>query len=180
MSLIFATQLTAVATAVLAVFAIVTAWYARRAFLKQSEEVREQGNEIQRAAADRRRAQAAQVFTWLDRHSDIRLGQAQVAAGAIRGETVTAFVRNTSKQPVYDPEFVWYLDDDLAPVVINPEPLPILLPGEEAERVRPIPAGAAASQFSAVLRFRDAAGVRWQRRPDGYLDEIPAQQDGEQ
>ncbi len=39
MSLIFATQLTAVATAVLAVFAIVTAWYARRAFLEQSQEV---------------------------------------------------------------------------------------------------------------------------------------------
>jgi len=35
MSLIFATQLTAVATALLAAFAIVTAWYARRAFLKQ-------------------------------------------------------------------------------------------------------------------------------------------------
>jgi hypothetical protein len=40
MSLIFATQLTAVATTVLAAFAIVGAWYARRAFLKQSEEVR--------------------------------------------------------------------------------------------------------------------------------------------
>lgn len=42
MSLIFATQLTAVATAVLAVFAFVTAWYARRAFLKQSQEVSDQ------------------------------------------------------------------------------------------------------------------------------------------
>ena len=39
MSLIFATQLTAVATAVLAVFAIVTAFYARQAFRKQSQEV---------------------------------------------------------------------------------------------------------------------------------------------
>ena len=39
MSLTFATQLTAVATAVLAVFAIVTAFYARQAFRKQSQEV---------------------------------------------------------------------------------------------------------------------------------------------
>jgi hypothetical protein len=39
MSLIFATQLTAAATAVLAVFAIVTAVYARKAFRKQSQEV---------------------------------------------------------------------------------------------------------------------------------------------
>ncbi len=39
MSLIFATQLTAVATAILAVFAIVTAFYTRQAFRKQSQEV---------------------------------------------------------------------------------------------------------------------------------------------
>lgn len=40
MSLIFATQLTAGATAALAVFAIVTALFALLAFRKQSEEVR--------------------------------------------------------------------------------------------------------------------------------------------
>jgi hypothetical protein len=49
MSLIFATQLTAIATAVLAVFAIVTAWYARRAFLKQSQEVRAIEQQVQDA-----------------------------------------------------------------------------------------------------------------------------------
>jgi hypothetical protein len=42
MSLIFATQLTAVATTALAVLAIVTAWYARKAFRKQSREVSDQ------------------------------------------------------------------------------------------------------------------------------------------
>jgi hypothetical protein len=42
MSPIFATQLTAAATAVLAVFAIVTAIYAVRAFRKQSKEVSDQ------------------------------------------------------------------------------------------------------------------------------------------
>jgi hypothetical protein len=36
----FRDQLAAVATAILALFAIITAWYARRAFLKQSQEVR--------------------------------------------------------------------------------------------------------------------------------------------
>jgi hypothetical protein len=49
MSLIFATQLTALATAVLAVFAIVTAFYARRAFLKQSQEVRAIEQQVQDA-----------------------------------------------------------------------------------------------------------------------------------
>jgi hypothetical protein len=47
MSLIFATQLSAMATTVLAAFAIVTAWYARRAFLKQSQEVRAQAMMLQ-------------------------------------------------------------------------------------------------------------------------------------
>ena len=55
MSEIFAEQLGAVATAVLAVFAIVTAWYARRAFLKQAKEVSDQAEmlELQREAARR-------------------------------------------------------------------------------------------------------------------------------
>jgi ABC-type bacteriocin/lantibiotic exporter with double-glycine peptidase domain len=44
MSLLFATQLTAIATAALAVFAIVTAFYARQAFRKQSQEVRDQAS----------------------------------------------------------------------------------------------------------------------------------------
>ncbi len=38
---------TAVATAVLAVFAIVTAWYARKAFLKQSKEVSDQASMLE-------------------------------------------------------------------------------------------------------------------------------------
>jgi len=42
MSLIFATQLTAIATAVLAVFAMATAYYARKAFRSQSKEVGDQ------------------------------------------------------------------------------------------------------------------------------------------
>ncbi len=38
---------TAVATAILAVFAIVTAWYARKAFLKQSQEVSDQASMLE-------------------------------------------------------------------------------------------------------------------------------------
>ncbi len=49
MSLIFATQLAAIATAVLAAFTIVTAWYARRAFLKQAQEVRAIEQQVQDA-----------------------------------------------------------------------------------------------------------------------------------
>ena len=66
MSLVFATQLTAVATTVLAAFAIVTAWYARRAFLRQSQEVRaieqqvQGGQELTRQQAELIKIQAEQ------------------------------------------------------------------------------------------------------------------------
>src|SRR5216683_2945078 len=47
MSVDLSGEITAIATAVLAVFAIVTAWYARRAFLKQSQEVSDQASMLQ-------------------------------------------------------------------------------------------------------------------------------------
>jgi hypothetical protein len=47
MSLLFATQLTAIATAALAVFAILTTIYAVRAFRKQSQEVHDQAEMLQ-------------------------------------------------------------------------------------------------------------------------------------
>ena len=64
MSLIFATQLTAIATAALAAFAIVTAWYARRAFLKQSQEVSDQASMLQvqsEQLAEQRKVNAEQI-----------------------------------------------------------------------------------------------------------------------
>ena len=98
MSLIFATQLTAVATAILAVFAFTTAILAYRAFRKQSREVRDQAqmlkvqsdqleeqqriNELQATdlrasikqrkldADERRREQARLVSAWIGKTRD--------------------------------------------------------------------------------------------------------------
>jgi len=101
MSVDLSGEIAAIATAVLAVFAIITAWYARRAFLKQSQEVRDQAEmlriqaeqfaeqrkinerqtevlalqaadlresleERKRDALERRRAQASQVFIFIE------------------------------------------------------------------------------------------------------------------
>jgi cbb3-type cytochrome oxidase subunit 3 len=69
MSLIFATQLTAVGTAVLALFAIITAGFAFLAFRKQSKEVRDQADmlrlqserlEVYREQVDQQRAASAE------------------------------------------------------------------------------------------------------------------------
>ena len=76
MSEIFAAQITAVANVVLAVFAIVTAVLAGLAFCKQSGEVSDQAEILRRAAADRereaaerRRAQALEVYDYREGHS---------------------------------------------------------------------------------------------------------------
>jgi hypothetical protein len=203
MSLIFATQLTAVATTVLAAFAIVTAWYARKAFREQSEEVRTlkvqlkdqqdfnakqvpvlelQAKELQqsldereRDRAQRRRAQAARVLFWEDRAHE------HVSAERGFSASIIANAVNTSDLPVYGLEIHWH--KGTAPWDA-PDYEPDLMPGATKEFRRALPSdlpdSVDRSLFGAVLRFRDAAGVRWQRRPDGHLDEIPvAQADGQ-
>jgi hypothetical protein len=85
MSLIFATQLTAIATAALAVFAIITAWYARRAFLKQSQEVRaieqqvQDAQEITRQQAELLKVQSGQLELQRQQVDDQRQANARQA-----------------------------------------------------------------------------------------------------
>ncbi len=88
--------LTAVATVVLAVFAIVTAWYARKALLKQSEEVGLLLEQNKRDTDERRSSQAARVF---------------LAAPRDGVDLVSPYVRNASELPVYDAK-IRYLDRD--------------------------------------------------------------------
>lgn len=187
MSLIFATQLSAIATTVLAVFAIVTALFAVLAFRKQSKEVHDQAdmlaeqrklNEEQtpvlrlqakelresldertREAAERRRAQASRVFIWQDHIKDDEFGAL----------TVTAHVKNTSEQPIYALWFSWH--DGHRPVTQNQRMRP-LIPGEEATDDAEIPVGSDPDQFGVVAIFRDHAGIRWHTRPDGTFGEL--------
>jgi hypothetical protein len=136
MSLIFATQLTAVATAVLAVFAIVTAVFALLAFRKQSREVGAiekqvtdqetltkqqaelleiqgrqldlQQKQFDQQAGERRRAQASRVFMWTEFGVYPRATKAQRASGDGQLKAVTVYIKNTSEQPVYDVVIGWH------------------------------------------------------------------------
>lgn len=203
MSLIFATQLTAVATTVLAVFAIVTAVFAFLAFRKQSQEVRaierqvkdqeeltqqqaellkvQAGQlELQRKQFDdqlaqRRHAQASGVLFWTETGLDPRRTDAQIEKGVPWREGVTAHIKNTSAQPVYALTISWHRGT--APWG-EPDHLPVLMPGEQEDRTRifpeDLPATVDLTLFGAVARFRDAAAVRWFLGPDGQLDEEPA------
>jgi hypothetical protein len=202
---------------VLAVFAIITAWYARRAFLKQSQEVsaierqvkdqeeltqqqaellkvqsgqlelqrqqlddqrhanaaqadvlKLQADELRESLADRKRiaeeqriAQASKVFIWQEPAPQETFD----SPPAIR-----ALVRNTSDQPVYDAELYWRRGS-ASHGGPNPEPLGPVMPDSETFSDREFPDDSNMDVCGAILRFRDAAGVKWIRRPEGGLVE---------
>src|SRR6266567_3502640 len=102
-------EITAIATAVLAAFAIVTAVVAYMAFRRQTEEVailqqqmKEQQEVFAREARERHRAQASRVFISLESPEE-RSARFNVA--------------NTSEQPVYDAEIRWRYKTALSPQI---------------------------------------------------------------
>jgi hypothetical protein len=176
MSLIFATQLTAIATAVLAAFAIITAVVAYMAFHRQTQEVgilqqqmKEQQDVLAREARERHRAQASRVFVSLD-CGDEHPARFNVA--------------NTSDQPVYDTEIRWRYKTARTGFIQHSR-LGTILPGErpviEASPHRK-PTGSAPDPDDdfTILIFRDAAGVMWVRALDGDLSELGTPSPGQE
>jgi len=152
MSLIFATQLTAVATLALAVLALAAAVLAGLAFWRQSQEVGLLQQQNKRDTDERRRAQAARVF---------------LVTPPDQGPPVGPRARNASDFPVYDTKF-WYLNPGSDPSA--PEYLGTIMPGDASSAERLFSARQALKY--TALTFRDAAGLRWVRWPDGVLQEV--------
>lgn len=165
MSEIFALQLTAVATAALAILALITAWYARRAYLAQVSELRGVLDDRKQEAVERRRAQAAQVYVWEAHITHHEIGMPSQP-------TIKAFVRNTSEQPIYDVRFNWGSASSFTHETRRVAPLP---PKEEDSDAALVPGGPGWSTFGAAVTFRDRAGVWWRTRPGGRFDELPPQ-----
>lgn len=128
--------LTAVPTVILAVFAIVTAWYARKAFREQSKEVRDQAEILRiqsEQLAEDRKVNAEQIRVLKLQAEELRqvsadrdrdatetrrtqavqvymshtLAHAEVDGEVLPGMTVEAYVRSTSPQPIYDLRVEW-------------------------------------------------------------------------
>ena len=154
-------EITAIATAVLAAFAIITATVAYMAFRRQSQEVAILVEQHERDIAQRRMAQASRVFISLE-----------------DGEHPARFtVANTSDQPVYDAEIRWrHTQREAHRRVIRHTQLGTILPGDRpAAYPARIELGARADPDDdrfTVLIFRDAAGAIWVRRLDGDLSEL--------
>jgi hypothetical protein len=155
MSVVFATQLTAVFTAILGVGAIVTGILAGLAFRKQAQEVGLLLEQNKRDAEERRRAQAAQVFTGTPQRTREDTG-------------LRPYVMNASDSPVYDAR-LWRADSDGLP---EPDDLGVIMPRENISSDRgPIYGTRDTALWDAILTFTDAAGYRWIRMPDGALTE---------
>lgn len=155
MSLLAATWTSAMATVVLAIGAIVTAVYAGKAYRKQAEQTRLLQVQANRDIEQRRRTQASQVFTWIEKRPFTDDSQDMREA---------ACIRNTSSQPVYDialglgetPKHHW----------------PVLMPG--SEHVRPgLGTAFITGQRPVWATFRDSAGNRWRAGAGGQLTELP-------
>ena len=138
----------------------------------QAQELQESLSERKREAVERRSAQAAQVFITERVVEDKYRIKLRGGADLPRGPGVVATVHNTSGQPIYDTEFRWHLGT-AGYGEPNPQPVGTVMPGAEEFRGRHFPEGSNVAVIGAVVRFRDAAGVRWLSRPDGELLEQP-------
>jgi hypothetical protein len=156
MSLIFATQLTAAATAVLAVFAIVTGIYATRAFRKQSQEVSDQAkmlklqseqlSEQRKVNAEQIRVltlQAAELSESLKERNREAAERRRAQAGRVfvsaepnpkisdPVDAIALRAENTSQQPIYDLTFMWREGTGEWTGPEDRFPFPVLMPGEQ-------------------------------------------------
>lgn len=188
-----ATWIVAIATVVLAIGVIIAAWFARTASValsgqltaqreltaKLAEVLQLHARELGHSFDERRRAQACRVFIELDRVVPVSVGpngDGKSGSDGLSQWHVTAAVRNTSDQPVYDVYVIWQLGTVR---MGKPDPVARLLPGELVTFERAASAAGTDSAahpdpaaVNAFLTFRDTAGVRWTVREDGTLSDV--------
>jgi hypothetical protein len=153
---------TAVGTALLALFAIATTGFAAAAFRAQSSQLRSEQRERLREAGERRRAQAVQVYVWQTPPTT------PLQRGGGPETSRTASLVNSSQQPVYDVTIRWMTGGVLRGAAVREEPLK---PGEVQTAVTTSDTVTDLDGVVAVAFFRDRAGLRWRTYADGRLEE---------
>lgn len=155
-----ATWVTAGATVGLLIGAAITAFFAYMAWHTQLGALLTQGMELgalmrqhKRDADLHRRAQAAQVFIWLD--------QAESSSDLRSHQTVVA-VRNSSQLPVYEVKVV---------LPAGGESIGHLMPGKQ-HILQDVGTQPADSAPTIQISFRDAAGLQWLTTSTGHLSEL--------
>lgn len=157
----------------LVVLAAAGGWFTLSQLRIQQQQLKGQQDVFRREAEDRRKAQASRVFLWTEEGPDTTQSQAQRAVtGVPPGTVIVAHIKNSSQQPVYDLEVIWHQGAALRGSV---EGLGVVMPDAQLNVTRHLASGPSAavsgSPFKVALRFRDAAGVRWQVDQNGKLEE---------
>ena len=136
--------------------------------------------------AERRRAQASRVIFWTETSNDPQFQGRKTAAVVLKSLTVhirkslTVHIRNESQRPVHDVDIIWHQGSGLWGELSH---FQVIWPGGHFVQTKLIDRSVPNedySKFGAKARFRDAAGVRWLRHPDGRLDEEPPSGNGAQ
>jgi hypothetical protein len=197
MSVDLSGEITAIATAALAVFAIVTAVFAVLAVRKQSQEVRDQAemlkvqsaqlaeqqklgqkqtevlelqaSELRESLDERKRMEAERTRA---QASWVSITLKKIAETSEGGPEMEVTVTNASKgqQPIYDAQLIWRRRGKPygEPEIVD---LGVMPSGERETRRRAFPPGTYPYDCDAFLIFRDAASVYWARKTDGSLKE---------
>lgn len=162
-SIIWATWITALATAGLLIGAYFTAKYAAKTFCEQADQVKLLQQQAERDIQERRRAQAAQVFIVIT---------SGVPASPGVGVQVTAEARNTSSQPVYDIAVEWRTNTGpFGNVMLKPQ----LMPEETTLFTQTWTEAQGLHGLSIKIEFRDASGIHWRTNDRGELTELCGQ-----
>lgn len=158
MSLLAATWINTAATVLLFVGAVFTVFYARKAYREQSRQTRLLQEQSDRDIEQRRRAQASQVFAWVEQRpfdgddDDLR---------------AAACIKNTSHQPVYDIEL--WLEGESGKR--GERKWPVLMP-DAFHQLPGLGTDFADGRRQIGIKFRDAVGARWQATSEGQLTEV--------
>lgn len=174
-----ATWVLAIATMVLALGAIGTVRYAKKAFkdqkqlnARQTEVLDLQQKDLHESLKQRQVAQAALIYVTNDYFSGRSHGSEEIATGLIASPpTVTAAVYNASPQPIYDVRIMWADARDLREAGDH-DSLDTIRPGEQRMAKKELPPGSRSDVAIPVVYFRDAVGRRWTLLQDGYLNLI--------
>jgi hypothetical protein len=151
----------------------------------QARELRESLDERKRAAAERereaaelRRAQASRVFMWGNATSAFRRARApdlqqppqRRKAATCQSPPSWLMSRTAATSHIYDAEFDCHRGTARYGSH-NPESLGTIMPGDGTSKERVPPLRTNLEVSGAVVRFTDATGITWLRRPDGELFE---------
>jgi hypothetical protein len=143
-------EITAIAIAVLAVGAIVTAVLAYMAFRKQNQEIVLLQQQVQDEAFVRRSGQASRVM--------FSEGLAMDPDGGEEADiSITLTVTNCSDLPIFDVSFLWWRRGEGK--VGTWRSVGVIPPGADASREERFKSAVTTGVF-----FRDAAGLTWRRK----------------